>query len=188
MWELGNKKNWASNNWFLSTVVLEKTLESPLDSKDIKQVNPKENQSWIFIGRTDTEVKDPILGPPGAKGWFTEKDTDARKDWKREEKGMTEDEMVGWHHWVNGHEFEQAPGIGDGVAKSWIWLSYWTELSLALMDTLSLCLSTVGCSNLLNSSRIPSLDLHSKEMQNRRNICIFMADSFCCTAETDTAV
>ena len=114
MWELGNKKNWASNNWFLSTVVLEKTLESPLDSKDIKQVNPKENQSWIFIGRTDTEVKDPILWPPGAKGWFTEKDTDARKDWKREEKGMTEDEMVGWHHWVNGHEFAQALEVGDG--------------------------------------------------------------------------
>ena len=136
MWELGNKKNWASNNWFLSTVVLEKTLESPLDSKDIKQVNPKENQSWIFIGRTDTEVKDPILWPPGAKGWFTEKDTDARKDWKREEKGMTEDEMVGWHHWVNGHELDTLLKIMKdreahcatvhGITKNQTWLKDWT--------------------------------------------------------------
>ena len=163
-------------------------LESPLDCKEIEPAHPRGNHSWIFIGRTDAEAEMSILWPPDAKNWLIGKDPDAGKDWRQKEKGMTEDEMVGWHHWVNGHEFEQAPGIGDGVAKSWIWLSYWTELSLALMDTLSLCLSTVGCSNLLNSSRIPSLDLHSKEMQNRRNICIFMADSFCCTAETDTAV
>ena len=94
------------------TVVLEKTLESPLDCKEIKPVNPERNQSWIFIGRTNAEA--PILGPPDAKNWLIGKDHDARKDWGQEEKGMTEDETVEWHHWLHGHEFEQAPGVGDG--------------------------------------------------------------------------
>ena len=98
----------------LLTVVLEKTLESPLDCKDIKPVHPKGNQSWIFIGRTDAEARTPILWPPEAKNWFLGKDPDAGKDWRQEEKGMTEDEMVGWHHWLDGHEFEQTPGVGDG--------------------------------------------------------------------------
>ena len=99
-------------NWCLWTVMLEKTLESPLDSKEIKLVNPKRNQSWIFIGRTDAET--PILWPPDSKNWFIGKDPDVGKDWRWEEKGTTEDEMVGWHHWLNRHEFEQAPGVGDG--------------------------------------------------------------------------
>ena len=86
--------------------VLEKTLESPLDSKEIKTVNPKGNEPWIFIGRTDVEPEAPILWPPDAKNWLIGKDFDAGKDWRREEKGMTEDEMVGWHHLLNGHEFE----------------------------------------------------------------------------------
>ena len=94
--------------------MLEKTLESPLDSKEIKSVNPRGNQSWIFIGRTDVEAEAPILWPPDVKKWLIGKDPDGRKDWRREEKGMTEDEMVGWHHQLNGHEFEQAPGVGDG--------------------------------------------------------------------------
>ena len=92
--------------------MLEKTLESPLGSKDIQPVHPKENQSWIFIGRTDAET--PILWPPDAKSLLTGKDPDAGKDWGQEEKGMTEDEMVGWYHRLNGHEFEQAPRVGDG--------------------------------------------------------------------------
>ena len=101
-------------NWCFWTVVLEKTLESPLDCKDIKSVNPKGNQPWIFIERTDAEAGTPILWPPLAKSQFTGKDPDAGKDWGQEEKGTTEDEMVGWHHRLNGHEFEQVLGDGEG--------------------------------------------------------------------------
>ena len=93
-------------------MVLEKTLESPLDCKEIQPVNPKGNQSWISIGRTDVEAL--IVWPPEAKNWLIGKDPDAGKDWRQEEKRMTEDEMVGWYHWLNGHEFEQAPVVGDG--------------------------------------------------------------------------
>ena len=106
------KESWVPKNWCFWTVVLEKTLESPLDFKEIKSVNPKGNQSWIFFGRTDAEAETPILWPPDAKNWLTWKDLDAGKAWRK--KGMTEDEMVGWHHWLNGQEFEQAPGVGDG--------------------------------------------------------------------------
>ena len=97
----------------LNCGVGEDSCES-LDCKEIKLVNPKGNQSWIFIGGTDAEVETPILWPPDAKNWLLGKDPDARKDWGKEEKGMTEDAIVGWHHWLNGHEFEQAPGVGDG--------------------------------------------------------------------------
>ena len=97
----------------LWTVVLEKTLESPLDCKEIKPVHPKGNQSWIFIGRTDAEAEVLILWPPDAKSWLIWKDLDAGKDWRLEEKGKTEDEMAGWHHRPDGHEFEQASGVGD---------------------------------------------------------------------------
>ena len=96
------------------TVVLEKTLESPLDCKEIQPVHPKGDQSWVYIGRSDAEAETPILWPPDAKNRLTRKDPDAGKDWSQEEKEMTEDEMVGWHHWLNGHEFEQALGVGDG--------------------------------------------------------------------------
>ena len=112
MWELDYKENWALKNWCFWTMVLEKTLESPLDSKEIKPVNPKGNQSWIFTGRTDAET--PILWPPDAKSWLTGKDPDAGKDWRREEKGVTDDKMVGWHHQLNGREFEQTPGDSEG--------------------------------------------------------------------------
>ena len=95
------------------TMMLEKALKSPLDWKEIKPVNPKGNQSWIFIGRTDTETEAPILWPPNAKNWLNGKDPEAGKDWSQEEKGMTEEEMVGWHHQLDGHEFEQALGVGD---------------------------------------------------------------------------
>ena len=114
MWELDYKESWALKNWCIWTVVLDKTLESPLDSKEIQPVHPKGNQSWIFIRRTDAEAETPIFGPPDAKNWLIWKDPDARKDWRREEKGTTEDEMVGWPHQLNGHEFEQAPGVSDG--------------------------------------------------------------------------
>ena len=113
MWELDYKESWALKNWCLWTVVLEKTLESPLDCKKIKPVIPKGNQSWIFIGKTDAKAETLIFWPRDAKNWCTGKDPDAEKGW-RWQKGMTEDEMVGWHHQLNGHEFEQAPGVGDG--------------------------------------------------------------------------
>ena len=103
MWELDHKESWAPKNWCFWTVVLEKTLESPLDCKAIKPVHPKGNQSWIFIGRTDVETL--ILWPPDAKNWLIWKDPDAGKDWGQREKEATEDEMVGWHHQLNGHEF-----------------------------------------------------------------------------------
>ena len=114
MWELDYKDSWVLESCCFWNVVLEKTLESPLDSKEIKPVNPKGNQSWIFIRRTDVEAETPILWSPDVKNWLLGKDPDAGKDWRQEEKSMTEDEMFGWHHWIDGHEFEQALGIGDG--------------------------------------------------------------------------
>ena len=111
MRELNHKEGWALKNWCFQTVMLEKTLESPLDCKEIKSINPKGNQPWIFIGRTDAEAL--ILCPPDVKSQLIGKDSDAGKDW-RQEKGMTEDEIVGWHHWFSGHEFEQSPVVGEG--------------------------------------------------------------------------
>ena len=111
-------------DWCFWTVVLEKTLESPLDCMEIQPVHPKGSQSWIFIGRTDAEAETPILWPPDAKNWLIGKDPDAGKDWRREEKRTTEDEMIGWHHWLNWREFEQAPGgmwwwtVKPGVLQS----------------------------------------------------------------------
>ena len=106
MWELDYKESWAPKNWWFWTAVLEKTLESDLDFKEIQPVHPKGNQSWIFIGRTDVEAETPILWPPDVKNWLIRKDPKAGKDWRQEKKEMTEDEMVGWHHRLNGHEFE----------------------------------------------------------------------------------
>ena len=106
MWELDYKESWALKNWCFLAVVLEKTLGSPLDCKEIQPVHPKGNQSWIFIERTDGEAETLILWPPDAKNWLIWKDPDAGKDWRQEEKGMTKDEMVGWHHRLNGDEFE----------------------------------------------------------------------------------
>ena len=104
----------APKNWCFWTVALEKTLESPLDCKEIQPVHPKGDQSWVFIGRTDAEAKTPILWPPLAKSWVIGKDPDAGRDWGQEEKGTTEDEMAGWHHQLNAHEFGWTPGVGDG--------------------------------------------------------------------------
>ena len=106
MWELDHKEGWMPKDWCFWTVVLEKTLESPLDCKEIKPVNPKGNQSWIFTGRTDAETEATILWLPYTRNWLIRKDPDAGKDWKQEEKGTVEDEIVGWHHWLNRHEFE----------------------------------------------------------------------------------
>ena len=114
MWELDYKESWASKNWCFWTVLLEKILESPLNCKELIPINCKGNQSWLFIGRTDAEAETPILWPPDVKNWLLGKDPDAGKDWRQEEKGTTENEMVGLHRWLYGHEFEQALGVGDG--------------------------------------------------------------------------
>ena len=111
--ELDYKESWSPKNWCFWTVLLEKTLESPLDCKEINPVNPKRNQSLIFMGRNNAEAGAPIIWPPDVKNWLIEKDPDAGEDWRQKEKRTTEDEMVGWHHQLDGHEFEQAPGVGD---------------------------------------------------------------------------
>ena len=113
MWELECEESWAPKNWCFWTVVLEKTLESSLDCKEIQQVHPKGDQSWVFIGRTDAKAETPILWPPHVKSWLIGKDPDAGRDWGQEEKGITEDEMAGWHHRLDGHEYEWTPGVGD---------------------------------------------------------------------------
>ena len=106
MWELDGEESWAPKNWCFLTVVLEKTLESPLDCKETQPVHPKGDQSWVFIGRADVEAETPVLWPPHAKSWLIGKDPDAGRVWGQEEKGTTEDEMVGWHHRLDGHVFE----------------------------------------------------------------------------------
>ena len=138
MWELDYKKSWAPKNWCFWTVVLEKTLESSLDYKEIQPVHPKGDHSWVFIGRTDVEAETPILWPPHAKSWLIWKDPDAGKDWGQEEKGTTEDEVVRWHHRLDEHGFGWTLGVGDGqgglaccspwVPKSRTCLSDWTEV------------------------------------------------------------
>ena len=114
MWELDYKESWAQNNWCFWTVVLEKTLESPLDCKEIQPVQPKGDQSWVFTGGTDIEAETPILWLPDAKSWLIWKDPDAGKDWGQVEKEMTQDEMAGWHHWHYEHGFGWTLGVGDG--------------------------------------------------------------------------
>ena len=114
MWELDCEESWTLKNWCFWTVMLEKTLESPLNCKEIQPVHPKVDQSWVFIGRTDAEGETPILWPPHAKSWLIGKDPDTGRDWGQEEKGTTWDDMAGWHHWLDGHEFEWTPGVGDG--------------------------------------------------------------------------
>ena len=146
---VGPDRRLNTEEWCFQVVVLEKTLESPLDCKEIKPVNPKGNQPWILIAETDAEAEVPIHWPPDAKSWFIGKDPDAGKDWGQEVKGMTEDEMVGWHHQLNGHEFEQTPGYSEGqrrlqwvwddlvtkqqqqqdvsLGSAWVWLGLWSE-------------------------------------------------------------
>ena len=136
MWELDHKEGWAPKNWCFWTVGLEKTLESPWNSREIKPVNPKGNQPWIVIGTIDADAVAPIHWPPDVKSWLIWKDPDAGKDWRWEEKGMTEDKTVGWHHQLNGYEFEEAQALVmdrepwratvHGVTKSQTQLSGWT--------------------------------------------------------------
>ena len=141
MWELDYDESWAPTYWCFWTVVLEKTLESPLHYKEIQPVHSKGDQPWVFFGRNDAKAETPILWPPHVKRWLIGKDSDAGRDWGQE-KGTTEDEMAGWHHWLNGHEFEWTPGVGEGqgapgvlqfmglqrVGQGWVTELNWTEL------------------------------------------------------------
>ena len=152
---VGHQEGWALKNWCFWTVVLEKTLESPLDCKKIQPVNPKGNQSWIFIGRTDAKAETLILWLHDAKNWLIGKDSDAGRDWGQAEKGTTEDEMAGWHHWLDWCEFEWTPGVGDGqgglaCCDSWgrkesdtTEQLNWTELTWAVSGSWGTALSTV---------------------------------------------
>ena len=136
MWELDYKESWAPKNWCFWTAVLEKTLESPLDCKEIQPVHAKGDQFWIYIGRTDAEAETPILWPPDVKNWLTGKDPDDGKDWRQKEKGATEDKMVGWHHWLNRHEFEQVPGVGEGHGRL-VCCSLWGHKELDMTEQLN---------------------------------------------------
>ena len=126
MWELDYKESWVLKNWCFWTVVLEKTLQSPLDCKDIKWINPKGDQPWIFIERTDAEAETPVLWPADVKSWLTGKDPDAGQVWRQQKGMMIGNEMVGWHHGLNGHEFVQAPGDGEGQG-SLVCCSPWSQ-------------------------------------------------------------
>ena len=136
MLELDYKESWVPKNWCFRTAVLEKTLESPLDCKEIQPVHHKWNRSWMFIGRADAKAEAPILWPPDVKNWLTGKDPDAGKDWRQEEKGTTEDEMVEWHYRLDGHEFEQASGVDDGQG-SLVCCSPWGHRELDMTEPLN---------------------------------------------------
>ena len=150
MWKLDHKDSQALKNRCFWTVVLGKTLESPWYCKEIQPINPKGNQSWVFIGRTDAEAEAPILWPPNAKNWLTGKDSGAGQGWRQEEKGTTEDKMVRWHHWLDGHQFERALGVGDRqgslaccgswgcrVRHDWVTELSWTEVAFCSYKSIS---------------------------------------------------
>ena len=160
MWELDYEEGWALKNWCFWTVVLEKTLEGPLDCKEIQPIY-SEDQPWDFFGRNDAKAETPVLWPPHGKSWLIGKDSDAGRDWGREEKGTTEDEMAGWHHQFDGHEFAWTLGVGDDgqggleCCNSWglkvsdttEWLN-WIELMVNKVEHLFMCLLAICMSSL----------------------------------------
>ena len=164
MWDLDHKESWMLNNCCFWTVVLEKTLESPLDCKEIQPVQPKGNQSWIFIGRTDVEAETPILWPPDEKIWLLRKYPDAEKDWGQKETGTTEDEMVGWHHRLNGHEFEHASWVGDGQ-RSLACCSPWGRKESDATECLT---CTEGLGPLVRGQQVESCDSGPQEESHSR--------------------
>ena len=177
MWELDHKESWAPKNWCFWALVMGKTLESPLDCKEIKPVNCNGNQSWIFLGRTDVEAEAPILWPPDVKNWLIGKDPDSGKEWRWQERGTTEDEMAGWHHWLNGHEFEEALGVGDGQGGL-VCCSPWSHKESDMTEQLNWCsLCILGLRKL--EKNIP-FGMGREEGGGFRmgNTCIPVADSF----------
>ena len=170
MWELDDKESWAPKNWCFWTVVLEKILESPLDCKEIQPVHPKGDQSWVFTDRTDVEADTPILRTPDAKSWLIWKDPDAGKDWGQKEKGTTEDEMVGWHHWFNGHGFGWTQGVGDeqgGLACC----GSWGRKELDTTERLNWI-------DIVDTFFPSKLQLFCfKKKKNSVNLCVFLAHS-----------
>ena len=136
MWELDCKESWAPKDSCFWSVVLEKTLESPLDCQEIQPVHSNGDQSWVFFGRNDAKAETPILWPPHAKSWLIRKDPDAGRDWGQEEKGTTEDEMAGWHHWLDGHESEWTPGAGDGQGGL-VWCDSWCRKESDMTERLN---------------------------------------------------
>ena len=157
-WELDHKKGWVPKNWCFWTVVLERTLGSPLDCKETKSVHPKGNKPWIFIGRTDAEA--PIFWPPDVKSQLIGKDTDSGKDWRQEEKGKTKDEMVGWHHWLNRHEFEQAPG--DGGHRNLGCCSPWGGKELDMTEWLKTTVHPMFTAAPFTTSKTCNLNAHQQ--------------------------
>ena len=175
MWELDCEERWAPNNWCFWTVVLEKTLESPLDCKEIQPVHPKGDQSWVFIGRTDAEAEIPILWPPHVKSWLIGKDSDGGRDYGQEEKGTTEDEMAGWHHRLDRHAFELTLGVGDGqgglaCCDSWgrrVGQDWATELNwihIRGQKLVSLIIYVFQLRSSISFSLLESISLHKSEM------------------------
>ena len=147
MWELDCEESWALKNWCFWTVVLEKTLESPLDCKEIQPVHSEGDQTWVFFRRNDAKAETPVLWPPHVKSWLIGKDSDAGRDWGQEEKGTTEDEMAGWHNQLDGREFEWTPGVGDGqgglaCCDSWgrkeLDMTEWLNWTVPILETLRL--------------------------------------------------
>ena len=191
MWELDYKESWAQKNWCFWTVVLEKTLESPLDYKEIQPVHPKGDQSWVFIGGTDVEAETPILWPPDVESWLIWKDPDARQDWGQEEKGMTEDEMVGWHHRHNGRRFWWTPGVDDGQGGLTYCGSWgrkesdmterlnWTELDEGEKSG-----NTALENSFIRSFSHIHTDTHASQNQCERTRKYFSELKFICLAET----
>ena len=163
MWELDCEEGWAPKNWCFWTVVLEKTLESSLDCKEVQPVHPKGDQSWLFIGRTDAKAETPVVWPPHAMSWLTGKDSDAGRDWGQEEKGTREDEMARWHHQLDGYEFEWTPGVGDGQG------------GLA-------CCNSWGCKLSETTERLNWTELnwmiYGKEDKNRRSLGSYLSIYF----------
>ena len=189
MWELDHKECWALKKWCFQIVVLEKNLESHLDSKELKPVNPKGNQPWMFFGRTEAEAETPILRPSDVKSQLTGKDPDSGRDWGQQEKGATEDEMVVWHHWLNGHEFKQTPGDGEGqgslvhcspwVAKCQTWLSNWAKKKKKTQEPKSRTPTATLLEPLCSPDmyQISGLGLGCKDEQNSIILCSQVAYS-----------
>ena len=153
MWELDCEEGWAPKNWCFCTVVLEKTLESPLDCKEIQPVHSEGDQSWDFFGRNDAKAETPVLWPLHVKSWLIGKDSDAGRDWGQEEKGTTEDEMAGWHHWLDGRESEWTPEVGDGQGGLACWNSWDRRVGHDWVTELNW---TEGTRKVLHRLRLPS--------------------------------